>query len=144
MYIVNLVLMLNNFIFNNKHYLQIKGTAMGTRAAPNYANLFMGEFEEKYVYGSKWNRYLTYYGRFINDIFISWNGSEEELKHFISHMNAVHNSIKFRSKQSNSEIEFLEVQVKKDRKRIFVDRHLSETDRHTLVPQLPVRASTSL
>ena len=130
--LLNLVLMLNNFIFNNKHYLQIKGTAMGTRAAPNYANLFMGEFEEKYVYGSKWKRYLTYYGRFIDDIFIIWNGSEEELKHFISHMNAVHNSIKFTSKQSNSEIEFLDVLVRKDSKGyLSTDIYQKPTDTHS-------------
>ena len=32
---------------NNKYYLQIQGTAMGTKMAPAYANLFMGKLEEK-------------------------------------------------------------------------------------------------
>ena len=45
-----LVLTMNNFIFNGQHFHQIKGTAMGTRAAPNYANLFMGRFEDKFIY----------------------------------------------------------------------------------------------
>ena len=45
-----LILTLNNFIFNSKFYLQIKGCAMGTICAPSYANIFMPEFEEKYIY----------------------------------------------------------------------------------------------
>ena len=42
---MTMVLLLNNFVFDQKHYLQKKGTAMGTRGAPNYANIFMGDFE---------------------------------------------------------------------------------------------------
>ena len=34
-----LILTLNNFIFNCKIYLQIKGCAMGTICAPSYANI---------------------------------------------------------------------------------------------------------
>ena len=37
-------------IFNSKFYLQIKGVAMGTICVPSYANIFMSEFEEKYIY----------------------------------------------------------------------------------------------
>ena len=34
----------NNFSFNDNRYLQIQGTAMGTKMAPD-ANLFLGCFE---------------------------------------------------------------------------------------------------
>ena len=44
-----LILALNNFILNSKFYLQIKSCAMGTICAPSYANIFMSEFEEKYI-----------------------------------------------------------------------------------------------
>ena len=45
-----LILTLINFIFNSKFYFQIKSWAMGTICAPNYANTFMSEFEERYIY----------------------------------------------------------------------------------------------
>ena len=35
---IELMLKLNNFSFNEEHYLQVQGTAMGTRMAPSYAN----------------------------------------------------------------------------------------------------------
>ncbi len=45
-----LVIRCNNFEFNNLHYLQTQGVAMGTRAAATVANLVMGEFKVKWVY----------------------------------------------------------------------------------------------
>ena len=36
-----LIYTLNNFEFNSKFYLQIKGCAMGTICAPVYANLYL-------------------------------------------------------------------------------------------------------
>ena len=44
---LNHVLTKNNFTFLDKHYLQIHGTAMGTRMAPFMACLFMGKLEER-------------------------------------------------------------------------------------------------
>ena len=47
--IKNLFLMIlksNAFRFGNEFYSQITGTAMGTPMATNYANLFMGNFEQ--------------------------------------------------------------------------------------------------
>ena len=52
---------------------------MGTICAPTYANTFMSEFEERYIdplIKIKSGSYL----RFIDDIFIVWTKSENELK----------------------------------------------------------------
>ena len=43
-----MILTMNNFAFNNKYYLQIHGTAEGTRMEPSYADLFLAKFE---IYG---------------------------------------------------------------------------------------------
>ena len=48
--LLRLVLTTNNFEFDNKHFLQVGGTAMGTKLAPSFANIFMGDFEDKFVY----------------------------------------------------------------------------------------------
>ena len=43
--LMRLVLILNNFVFNNVNYLQKMGVAMGTRSAPSFSNIFMGKFD---------------------------------------------------------------------------------------------------
>ena len=45
-YLIELILTCNNFSFNRDHYLQTQGTAMGSRMAPSYTNLFMANLEE--------------------------------------------------------------------------------------------------
>lgn len=54
--LLELVLEKNNFSFNGRHYLQVGGTAMGTRVAPTYANIFMDKFEMDHVYTYCYNR----------------------------------------------------------------------------------------
>ena len=43
--LLRMILTMNNFTFNQEHYLQVHGTAMGTKMAPSFANLFLGIFE---------------------------------------------------------------------------------------------------
>ena len=108
-----LILTLNNFVFDCIHYLQIRGFAMGTICAPAYANIFMASFELKYIYlyiKDKTKMFL----RFIDDFFMIWTGSEQELLDFMSDLNKKQSSIKFDFKYSQTKIEFLDVLVYKD------------------------------
>ena len=94
MTLFSFVLLFNIFIFNNQHFLQLIGTAMGTRVAPTFACIFMGWLETVILaiwMGTKphlWRRY-------IDDIFFQWYGTEEELLRFIEHCNNSHETIKF-------------------------------------------------
>ena len=45
-----LILTINDFVFNCKHYLQVKVCVMGTICAPSYAIIFMDHFEKKCIY----------------------------------------------------------------------------------------------
>ena len=50
---LTLVLKNSNFTFDGNHYLQINGTAMRTKMAPSYANIFMGDLEERLFLSSR-------------------------------------------------------------------------------------------
>jgi hypothetical protein len=66
----------NNFTFNGDHYLQINGSAMGTKMAPSYANTFMGKFE-KQLLESSIESPLSWH-RFIDDVDMKWTQSDVE------------------------------------------------------------------
>ena len=78
---LRLVLTLNNFVFNSQNYLQIKGCAMSTKCAPSYANIFMSMFEERYIYPLI-EKISKFYARFIDDIFLIWTGTTDQLMKF--------------------------------------------------------------
>ena len=58
--LIKLILSTNSFTFNEEYYLQVHGTAMGTRMAPSYANLFMGKLEQQFLHTQE--RVLSYGG----------------------------------------------------------------------------------
>ena len=66
---------------------------MGTICTPSYANIFMSEFEEKYIYRLiKIKSVINL--RYIHDIFMVWIKSEGELRQFMNKINQKHQSIK--------------------------------------------------
>ena len=123
-HLLEIVLKLNTFEFDNKHYLQKFGTAMGSKLAPAYANTFMGKLEKTILASSPLKP--VYYRRFIDDIFMLWPHSEEELIRFIQHMNRANRSIQFTYEKSQSEAVFLDVVTYK------VKDHNTTDDTYTL------------
>ena len=61
------VLKNNVFEFNGAVKEQISGTATGTKCAPSYACIFMGEFETRFI-ESQQNKPLVWF-RYIDGIF---------------------------------------------------------------------------
>ena len=79
----------NFFQFIGKVFRQVIGTAMGTRLAPTYANIFMGYLERKIL--AQWKgTQPRLYKRFIDDLFFVWSSSEQELLQFVDHANKMH------------------------------------------------------
>ena len=77
-----LVLTSNYFKFLGQSYLQKSGTAMGTKMAPSYANIFMGQFEKKML-ASFPHKPLVYF-RYTDDIFMIWTEGEDTLNQFFN------------------------------------------------------------
>ena len=94
--------------------LQIGGTAMGTKSAPSFANLFMGHFEDKYVYTYKLQPLI--WKRFIDDIFFIWTYGPDELDKFVKYMylNKCHKTIKFTIETLSKSINFLDITVTRE------------------------------
>ena len=54
--------------FKEKYHLQIQGTAMRTKVAPAYTNLFMGKLEETVIHLGK--PHIPVWKSFIDNIFL--------------------------------------------------------------------------
>ena len=107
--LIGMILIMNNFVFNDERFIQQHGTAMGTRMAAAYANLFMGDFEKKALqnYPDKPHLWL----RYIDDILMVWTHGEEKLDEFIKNLNSIHSTTKPTSERSATSIPFLDVNI---------------------------------
>ena len=91
--LLDLILKENSFQFNGENYLQTHGTALGTKMAVAFANIFMAEFETKLIRQSRIK--LIEWKRYIDDVFSLWNKSKQDINLFIEQANQFHPSIKF-------------------------------------------------
>lgn len=110
--LLHLSLLRNDFQFDNKHYLQVKGTAMGKRFAPAYANIYMADWEETAF--RKCNKTPTLYLRYLDDIFGIWTHSLEDFQEFTNILNNHHTHIKIETTTHPTEIHFLDITTFKD------------------------------
>ena len=104
--LLTLMLKCNNFEFNGKHYLQVQGTAMGTKMAPAYANSSMDRLQE-HLLRSMVLRPFSWL-RFIGDIDMKWSHGQETLTTFLGEANNFHPSIKFTAEISTKQHVFLD------------------------------------
>ena len=104
-----MILTMNNFTFNRKHFLQVHSTAMGTKMAPSFANLFLGHFESNALLNSPFKPHTWW--RYIDDIFMIWTEGLENLNTFVTYLNNLHPTIKFTSNHSLTNVPFLDVMV---------------------------------
>lgn len=126
----------NDFQFNGEMFLQMKGTAMGKKYAPSYANLFMAQFESEAM--SKCYQKPTVYWRFLDDIFMIWDHGRQNLISFLDIMNAHHPNVTLTANIQENSIDFLDVTIFKGpllhEKLIFDTKvYFKPTDTHQLL-----------
>ncbi len=126
--LLKLVLTKNNFQFNGNNFLQISGTAMGTKLAVGYANNALGKFEKDHIY--TYHLQPLIYLRFIDDIFMIWTHGIDKLHDFITHINSCTEHFKFTKEISPTMVTFLDTKVTLNNSKITTNLYQKPTDSH--------------
>lgn len=126
----------NDFEFDSKFYLQVKGTAMGKKFAPSYANIFMAAWEESALSSFDLKPFAFY--RFLDDIWGVWTHSRDSFSDFVAHLNQHQSSITIKHSIDPVEINFLDVVSYKGPKfeetgKLDFKVYFKETDTHSLL-----------
>ena len=124
---------MNNFEFDDKHYLQIHGTAMGTKMAPSYANLFLAKFETDALSHAPHQPHTSW--RYIDDIFMIWTHTEQDLLSFTSYLSSIHPTLKFTSNHCSKSLPFLDVNVVLNNGKMETDLYTKPTNKHRYLLQ---------
>ncbi|CAF4940347.1 unnamed protein product [Rotaria magnacalcarata] len=104
--LASIVLEQNVCVYDKKIYKQVLGGAMGSSFTLTLANIFMWKWQKELVRRQDMTGEL--YGRYIDDIFMTWNRSENDLKKLLDDANTWHPNIKLEYKISKS-LPFLDV-----------------------------------
>ncbi len=109
--LLSIVLTKNYFQFADQMYHQIQGTAMGTKMAPAYANIFMAELEDRLL--DNYHTKPILWKRYIDDVLCIWPGSQEDFSRFVDYLNESHHTIKFTYDCSQHTVDFLDLTIYK-------------------------------
>lgn len=126
----------NDFEFNGEYFLQIKGTAMGKKFAPAYANIFMANWENKAI--QKCDKKPLHYLRYLDDVWGIWTFTMEDFEKFIDVLNNHDPSIKLKYVIKEHSIDFLDTTVYKGENftttnKLDIKVYFKETDTHALL-----------
>uniref|UniRef100_A0A8C5M0M6 Reverse transcriptase domain-containing protein n=1 Tax=Leptobrachium leishanense TaxID=445787 RepID=A0A8C5M0M6_9ANUR len=110
---IKFILQHNYFKFEDDYYIQLRGTAMGTKFAPSYANLYMSGWENRFMYGSRsWAQgHVLAYRRYIDDLFFIWRGGKDNLRVFLEELDNAEWGIKLAHHWSSEVIHFLDLEI---------------------------------
>ena len=132
---IKLILENNYFCFNNEFYLQVKGTAMGTKVAPIYATLVLSYLEEQLYlrlerdFNHQFSQYIEEnFKRFLDDCFILFTKSDNELEKLYQYLNNLHPSLKFTMDSNTNQLPFLDTMVISNGCKIQTDIYYKPTD----------------
>jgi hypothetical protein len=98
----------NFFIYNNVYYKQTRGGAMGSPLTLTLSNTYMFFFERPIVKWATHNENI--YHRYIDDIFIACNATNERMQGLIQHWNRINKNIKMTA-EIGSSVNFLDVSI---------------------------------
>lgn len=101
----------NDFRFAGRTFLQTCGTAMGKTFAPSLANLYLLHLDDCAMAGFR-IKPLCFY-RYLDDIFLVWPGSEEDLREYSTYLNNLIPGIKITLTVRHEFVEFLDTRVYK-------------------------------
>ena len=101
----------NYFEFANYTFQQIQGTAMGAAFSPTIANIFMSTVIRAFLVTQTTKPLIL--TRYIDDIFLIWTGTTEQLTTFLKDLNSFHSSLHFTHESSATSINFLDLTIYK-------------------------------
>ena len=98
-------------MFLHDFFIQMKGTALGSPMAPNYANLYVGYMEKQPIFNPLKNVFLPIiiWKRYFDDIFVLWRGDVKQLQAFHAFLNSCSEHLRFTMQSEILQISFLDL-----------------------------------
>lgn len=123
----------NIFEFNNKYYTQIQGTAMGTSMAPAYANIYLGNKEEKYLEKTKLKPNMLSFKRYLDDILIIYDNEDESLPKMLEELKELYKPLKI-TIEYGKKLPFLDLSIEIDDDKLLYNMYRKPLNAKEIIP----------
>lgn len=133
--LLELCLTRNFFQFESEFFQQIKGTCMGAIFAPSLAILVMDSIETNIILhqSNPFVSAITIWRRYIDDIFLIWENTEETLQQHLHWLNNNCFGLKFTMSTDHASISFLDLTIYHKGGVLLTKLYRKPTERNTLL-----------
>ena len=115
------------FMFNNRFYKQIDGVAMGSPLGPALANIFMCNFEKKWLKNCPHTLKPVFYRWYADDIFVLFSSLDQADK-FKKYLSSKHPNISFSlEKENDGPISFLNINIFREKGKFVTNVYRKKT-----------------
>ena len=115
------------FMFNNKFFNQIDGVTMGSLSGPALANIFMCNFEKKWLKDCPHSLRPVFYRRYVDDIFVLFS-SLDQAENFKKYLSSKHPNINFLSeKEYVGRLSLLDVNIFREKGKVVSNVYRKKT-----------------
>lgn len=106
---------------------------MGSPGAPSYADIFLSSVECNHIMKGTWAEHVTMSLRYMDHVFVIWEGNDPELSAFECYINQIHPLLKFSATKSRQEVTFPDVKITKGAESLYTSLYTKATDRNNLL-----------
>ncbi len=107
---------------------------MGATMAPDYANLYLGFLEDRYVFNNNpFFDNIILFKRCIDDCFVIYKGSESDFEAFVLYINCLRPSIKFTYQVGITDVNFLDTSISIVDNQIVSSLYRKDTAKNSLL-----------
>lgn len=108
---------------------------MGSPLSPLLAEIFMSDFEEKFL-NTSFAENIFFWYRYVDDILVCFTGNNIDLQYTLNHLNSIHPKIKFTvEKEKESSINFLDLSINRGNNEFSFNIYRKPTFTDTTIPQ---------
>ena len=108
---------------------------MGSTFAPSLACLYMANFEDTFIFSdtNPFRDQIGHWKRYIDDILITWTGTETEAQAFFQWINQQDVHLRFTNHISDQELPFLDLLIVINHGQLHTKTYSKPTDRNSLL-----------
>jgi hypothetical protein len=112
MSILKMILNQNYFQYNEKFYKPKSGVAMGSPLSSTMAEIFLQHLEQSKIKHLLEDRKITYYNRYVDDIFIVYNQTKIPPQYILKHFSEQNKNLQFAmNEEVNNQITYFDLNL---------------------------------
>ena len=123
----------NHFLFDGITYVQPDGLTMGSPLSGLIADLFV-DTVEKEIFKIPDSKHISYWGRYVDDVFLVWNGNQEQLDELLIAMNKLSKLQFTMEEEKDGSLNFLDLTITRNNSRLSYNIYRKPTTTDVIIP----------